>query len=62
MNVTLNGSPHTTSARTLATLVDPLPDDGAVALNGTVVPRAQLVEQALRDGDVVEVVRAVAGG
>ncbi len=34
----------------------------AVALNGVVVPRAQLAARRLADGDVVEVVTAVQGG
>ncbi|MFT5585391.1 MAG: thiamine biosynthesis protein ThiS [Cognaticolwellia sp.] len=34
----------------------------AVALNLNVVPRSQLAERVLADGDRVEVVRAVGGG
>jgi len=34
----------------------------AVAVNNEVVPRARWSETVLQDGDVVEVVRAVAGG
>jgi sulfur carrier protein len=34
----------------------------AVALNLNVVPRSQLAERVLVDGDRVEVVRAVGGG
>jgi sulfur carrier protein len=34
----------------------------AVALNGQVVPRAQWAETTLKDGDVIEVVRAFQGG
>ena len=34
----------------------------AVALNGRVVPRAAWAETSLRDGDRVEIVRAMQGG
>jgi len=34
----------------------------AVALNGQLVPRAQWGQQALADGDRLEIVRAVTGG
>ncbi|GBC84972.1 Sulfur carrier protein ThiS [bacterium HR11] len=34
----------------------------AVAVNNEVVPRARWSETVLQDGDVVEIVRAVAGG
>ena len=35
---------------------------GAAALDGTVVPRSQWPDTALRDGSVVEIVTAVQGG
>ncbi len=34
----------------------------AVALNGTVIPRSRHGEVTLKEGDVLEVVRAVGGG
>jgi sulfur carrier protein len=34
----------------------------AVAVNGSIVPRARLEHYRLQDGDAVELVRAVAGG
>ena len=34
----------------------------AVAVNAAVVPRARFTEHRLRDGDAVEIIRAVAGG
>jgi sulfur carrier protein len=37
-------------------------DGTAVALNDDVVPRAQHTERALRDGDRLEIIVAVAGG
>ena len=37
-------------------------DGIAVALNGEVVPRAEWSRKELRDGDAVEIVRAVQGG
>lgn len=37
-------------------------DGTAVAVNGAVVPRAQHARTALHEGDVVEIIVAVAGG
>ena len=53
----------TTVARLVAELVRDAPPDGfAVAVNGEVVPRAEWQERKVQDEDIVEVVRAVAGG
>ena len=38
------------------------PDGVAVAVNGEVVPRGRRGEHPVREGDVVEVIRAVGGG
>ena len=34
----------------------------AIAHNGAVIPRAELASVTLRDGDALEIVRAVGGG
>lgn len=34
----------------------------AVARNGEVIPRAQLADAMIEDGDTLEIVRAVGGG
>jgi sulfur carrier protein len=65
MSIQLNGETTETSAQTIAELLHELnaPQSGvAVALNGAVVPRAEHSETALREGDEVEVIRAVQGG
>ncbi|MFY9781610.1 MAG: sulfur carrier protein ThiS [Candidatus Baltobacteraceae bacterium] len=66
MNATVNGSPRELHAGiTLGGLLAELglaPDGIAVAVNGRVVPRRTFSEHALRDGDTVEIIRAVAGG
>lgn len=62
MHLTLNGAAHDTGAVTLLELVGPVPDGHAVAVNHEVVPRAQHRTLLLADGDVVDVVTAVAGG
>lgn len=62
MRVTLNGVPTDTDATTLAELVGVLPAGHAVAVDAEVVPRAAHASRPLADGDVVEVVTAVAGG
>jgi sulfur carrier protein len=38
------------------------PDGVAVAVNGEVVPRSERASRPLRDGDKVEIIRAVGGG
>jgi sulfur carrier protein len=69
MKVTLNGTVVDHDAASLGGLLADLladlgglPDGHAVAVNGEVVPRAVHAARPLADGDVVEVVTAVAGG
>ena len=62
MRLILNGVPLDADATTLLDLVGPLPGAEAVAVNQQVVPRAEHGSHRLADGDVVDVVRAVAGG
>ncbi len=66
MNVTVNGTTRKLpGATSIADLLKELgvPSEGtAVALNGSVVPRKEHGTAILADGDVVEVIRAVAGG
>lgn len=62
MRITLNGAPTEVAARTLAELPGAGRSGVAVAHNGVVVPRAELVARALAEGDTVEVVTAVQGG
>ena len=64
--ITLNGKPHDLGGeQTIVELIDTLSvkaNQVAVAVNGEVVRRRQWPETRVRDGDVVEVVRAVGGG
>ncbi len=64
--ITLNGKPHEfVGEQTIVELIDTLSvkaNQVAVAVNGEVVTRRQWPETRVRDGDVVEVVRAVGGG
>lgn len=62
MHLTLNGVALDVSTTTLRELVGPLPDGHAVAVNDEVVPRSACDTWQLADGDVVDVVTAVAGG
>ncbi len=62
MHVILNGVVRETDAATLADLLGPLPGGRAVAVGGEVVPRGEHADLALAEGDVVDVVEAVAGG
>jgi sulfur carrier protein len=65
--LTVNGLEEPLGAATVAALLadrDVAPDGRgvAVALNGSVVPRARWATTALRADDVVEIVRAMQGG
>jgi sulfur carrier protein len=64
--VTLNGEPRELPAgATVATVVRELGADGrgvAVALDGEVVPRAEWGSTDVREGQQLEVLRAVQGG
>ncbi|HEX8835112.1 MAG TPA: sulfur carrier protein ThiS [Abditibacteriaceae bacterium] len=65
MNILLNGKAHTTTARTVGELLHELatpPTGIAVAINDSVVRRAELDATALNENDRVEVIRAVQGG
>lgn len=62
MRLRVNGHETDTTATTLDGLLGPLPPGSAVAVNGHVVPRADLPGRPIADGDDVEVVTAVAGG
>ena len=65
--IRVNGETEPLAAATLAALLaDKAVDTGqrgiAVALNGSVVPRAAWRDTALKPGDSVEIVRARQGG
>jgi sulfur carrier protein len=65
--VRVNGVEERLAAATIADLmaaraVAPNARGVAVALNGRVVPRVAWAETSLRDGDRVEIVRAMQGG
>jgi sulfur carrier protein len=68
MKLLLNGDPFEIEERsTVAILVDRVAETPggrgtAVAINGEVVPRAEWRTSPLRDGDRVEVLKAVGGG
>lgn len=67
MNITVNGttqpmSPDGSLIALLAEIVGDCTDGVAVALNLEVVRRAEWASIRLKDGDVVEIVRARQGG
>jgi len=66
MRLNVNGEARTVPApASLADLVSTLTDRTtgiAVAVNGDVVPRTLWTEQALADGDAIEILTAVQGG
>lgn len=65
MRVTVNGEAHTLpDEATAEDLTRHLHVEGRIALeiNREVVPRSRWTVHALRDGDTVEVVRAIGGG
>jgi sulfur carrier protein len=66
-NIRVNGQDEPLGVATLAALLEEKAVDTgqrgiAVALNGTVVPRAAWPQTPLRPGDNVEIVRALKGG
>ncbi len=65
MHIKLNGEDFESQAPTVAALLEEMqtPAVGvAVALNGRVVRRAEHAQTPLREGDEVELIRAVQGG
>ena len=65
MRLKLNGNDEDVDAKTVAELVQELnapPTGIALALNGTVVRREQHGSTPLKDGDEIEIIRAVQGG
>lgn len=66
MRVTVNGEarevPEGTDLRALVIRFEFRPEAVAAAVNGDVVSRARQAERVLRDGDKIEVIRAVGGG
>ena len=65
MQITLNGQARQTDAQTIGQLLRELqfaPVGLAVALNQNVVRRADLESRPLKNGDTVEIIRAVQGG
>ena len=66
MNLTVNGTtrelPRDASIADLLKELGVPAEGTAVALNGAVVPRKEHGSARLSDDDVVEVIRAVAGG
>jgi sulfur carrier protein len=67
VNIFVNGEPREVEHPRLLAVLD-VPEGGtaprgiAVALDGTVVPRAELVSTTLHEGARVEIVTAVQGG
>jgi sulfur carrier protein len=66
MKITLNGKPHELSdEQAIPALISDLgvkPEQVAVAINGEVVRRVDWSHTIVREGDVIEIVRAVGGG
>ncbi|WNK20442.1 sulfur carrier protein ThiS [Halomonas piscis] len=64
--IQLNGESHSLTSRTSAAeLIEQLGLGGqriAVEINEEIVPRSQLAETPLADGDKVEIVHAIGGG
>jgi len=64
--IRINGAPEPLAARTVAELVAERSETNgrgvAVALNGSVVRRADWATTPLKSGDAVEIVRAMQGG
>ncbi|MBZ8118310.1 sulfur carrier protein ThiS [Roseovarius sp. LXJ103] len=65
MKIELNGAPRETSATTLDVLLSEAGYDGAVvatARNGDFVPRSVRADEALSEGDRIEILAPMKGG
>ena len=67
MELTVNGTPRTIEAVTVAELMVELGFEGnatgvAAALNGAVVPQTEWSSAKLTDGDTIDIIHAVQGG
>lgn len=66
MHITLNGNPRELDAESpipqLIATLNVKPEQVAIAINGQVVRRVDWPATTIREGDTVEVVRAVGGG
>lgn len=64
MNITLNGEPRRTEAKTIADLLVEQGFDGSIATakNGDFVPKTQRADTAINEGDRIEVVAPMQGG
>ena len=66
VSITLNGKPRqidrALNVPALLSTLDVNPKQVAVAINGDVVTRDSWPRTVVREGDVVEIVRAVGGG
>ncbi len=66
IGITINGKPgEIERSQTVTELLQTLnvrPEQVAVAVNGEVIARSAWAGTAIKDGDVVEIVRAVGGG
>ncbi len=65
MNIILNGQKHDTIAASITALVEALGlnvTQVAIEKNRTIIPRARWQEEALAEGDEIEVVRLIGGG
>ena len=66
LNILLNGQPHGLQAPcSAAELIEQLGLGGqrlALEINGDIIPRSQHDSTLLKEGDKVEIVRAIGGG
>ncbi len=65
MRLTINGEPRYVAAATVLALLEELglrPGTSVVERNGVIVERAAYGATALKEGDVLELVRIVGGG
>ncbi len=65
MTIHINGEAHDVAPQTIADLLHHLGMQQqrlAVEINGDVVPRSQHATHMIRDGDRIEIVRAIGGG
>ncbi len=66
ISITVNGDKlkieEDSTIEILLELLNITPARLAIEINGEVIPRSEILEKVLQDGDILEIVKAIGGG
>tara|TARA_B110000196_G_C20803714_1_gene501388 strand:- start:290 stop:493 length:204 start_codon:yes stop_codon:yes gene_type:complete len=66
ISITINGDKlkieEDSTIEILLELLNITPARLAIEINGEVIPRSEILEKVLQDGDILEIVKAIGGG